>query len=464
MLKFLVYNKAPVEGIVFQKIQESAEMVEFLNFPGELVDFGMIILDGGSITGEDIAEQVSFLRKALEQNIAVMLVNGQQEHKKALSKIVGFYNDTSSPAWFIAPVRDSRNRLFYQSNELLDPIGMAGDEVQRVEISRNPDGTVTMDDLVTIQFPDDFPEPELLEADLVEYTAAVSDALVRLNSDLGLRSPLADIPEEAIVYRHIYGINLTFRVRGNPGSSGRVPPEGTHKFIGSAIIGAFFDNVTFNDQPVQWISIEIDGNKSANLEKNNTAQRGWHIGGFEVKGPEPTGLILNQSSPNNVTGKEDYTSSSQFSVGLKAGKDGVEADANYTVSNSTTRSINDWEVAQLNPNSWRFFQQNPFNATAGFSDAARDLLEKEGVKDAFPIISNSSLSVDTQTVWVAEPPVQGPRTFSYTFRKWQSFFWVFNPGGSSQGTYWLTVPEGNHVTTQNFVIPLQEAMPENFPG
>lgn len=466
MFKFLVYKKAPIGGIIFEEIERSATLVDFIDFEGELIDYEMIVLDGNSVSSEDISEQLSLLRKALEQNLALLLLNGTPDHKQALSGITGFYDESCSPAWFIAPMRDSFDRLSFKTSELFNPLGIKGEIAERRDFSRSRDGVITEDEVVELTFSNE-PEAELESSDLIEFTAKVVDTLKRLRSEGALRAPFNDPPDGAPFLRSIYEIDQPVKIAAKTPSSEGFPPEGTHRFNGSAIIGVFFDNVNFNEQPIQWVSIQLLGNYNTDLPKNNKTQRGWQLGGLNIIGPNFDDLIVNQSSPNNVAGELNYTSSTEFSVGLKAGKDGVEIDGSYTQGNSTTRTIKEWEVAQLSPDSWRFFQRLPYNAATRLDeqDEARELFTKDGVPDVFPNISKTSLDVNTQTVWVANPPLQTERTFKYTFSRWANFFWVFNPGSSSKGSRWSWGGEnGSFITTRSLKIDFRRALPENFPG
>jgi len=158
-----------------------------------------------------------------------------------------------------------------------------------------------------------------------------------------------------------------------------------------------------------------------------------------------TRLVSNQSSPNNVNNQTQYTSSSQFSVGLEAGTDGLTRSTSYNIGSSETQTINDWYIEQLTPNEWLFAQQQPFDGTTKTWHSP---------DQSFPAISRSTLAFNAVTVWVQTPASDAQLQSSLEYVFGGQFLYATTNSGTCWNWDW--------VIRAGFFVNFQRAFPSNL--
>lgn len=453
MGKFLTINKKTINNLVFDKINKSGEVITF-DGKQDPTDFNMVIIDAKSSTAAEIADQLTLVQNALDNGVAVMLLDAGKDHKQAISSITKFYNEKQGVAYFVAPMADKNGKRHYKVIEQFAPISLK-EGLMRQEQSVNFNGELETSEPVKIDM-SDAPDPELSYEHIAEFSKEVESDLRTLSSNGALEQTSNTPPAGAPYWAQLYSFKQPYQLGGGA-SNGHTPPAANQLLSGNATFGIYYDNVTYTNQPIQWVSIGVGGLYAANLVSNTQDEMGWMVGGLEIDGPSPTNLTYKQGSPNSVSGQTSYTAETSFSVGLEAGKDGVTINASYTETNSETKTLNDWEITQVNEDGWKFFQQNPFNGTVYGNSGIGKGLGGGGVA-ALPAISTSSLAFDTQTVWIANPPITTVQSLQYSFIVWPYFEWVYDPGKSWSGASWGW-PNGYTLLTDTWNANFSAALP-----
>lgn len=426
MVKFLSISDDEINNLIFDKIKKSGETTAY-DGKQDPTAYNMVVINAKS---SDINAHVSLIQKALDSDTAVMLLDAGKPDKKALSQVIGFHNERQCAAYFLAPMVDKNGKRHYKIIEQFAPVMGEGD-LMRQEAHLNHLGEVETTEPVTIQL-SNTNAPELSHKDIAEFAQEVEADLTTLATSGALLQASSTPPAGAPYWNHLYSFKQPIAPSGSP-VNGNSIPTGNQLFSGNATIGIYFDNVSFSDQPVQWLLVNLSGVYAANLTANTTDEKAWLIGGLQIQGPSPAELTFQQASPNSISGASTYTADTSFTIGLQAGSDGVSVNASYTESNSVSQSLQDWEITQSNEDGWFFFQQNPFNGTV-FSDLT-DGLSGSGVV-SLPSITTSSLAFNTQTVWINEPPTSATQSLTYTFTCWPYAEYVYDPGKSWHGAYW----------------------------
>lgn len=451
MTKFLAIHKEPIDNLVFTKLGTYGEVASF-DGSAEPTDYTMVVMDAKSCSPDYFTELLPVVQVALDNNVAVMLLDAGVEHKKALSPCLGCYNERTGVAFFIAPMADKNGKRHYKFIEQFAPV-TPKEGLVRQEVSIDFNGEQVLGEPVEVDL-SDAPDAVLTAEHIVEFTAEVKTDLTLLASS-GVLEQEGDAPPAGAPYwKHLYKYKQPYTLGGGA-SRGHTPPAANQLLSGNTTIGIYYDNKTFTNQPIQWVFLEVSGVYAANLTADTQYEKGWMVGGLQVDGPSPTYLTYKQASPNSVSGSTTFTAETSFTVGLEAGKDGISINASYTETNSTTKTLTDWEIVQLNEDAWKFFQQVPFNGTV-MADLSKGL-NGSGIV-ALPSISTSSLAYNTQTVWQAEPPQTTNKSIPYTIIVWPYFLWTYDPGKSWKGAHWGW-PNGYTLLSDNWTANFSQALP-----
>lgn len=438
----LVHSRSKTPNPFWNHLQRYAELVDAKG--GEnLADFKLVVFDGDACQASDLVSVGA--GRALEQGVAILILNARREHKAVPGAITGFHNHADSVAWLAIRRIDGHGRAWYRCLHQM-PATKLGD-VTLAEIPRARDGSTGKPELSIIAQTE---VPPLTEADVQEF---VNDALGYLSNEREDSTGAA--PSDAIAWTGIDNIYHSIRIVGWQ-DAGFTPPSQTMTLTGTAMLGVYYDNVTFSDQPVQWVYINTAALiKTGSLVTNTPTAMGWILTGIQQSGPTPSYLNFVSGSPKTDNNSTSYTSSEEFTVNASVDKDGPSVGLSYTVGNSYTYNLTDWAITQTDEDGWQFYQQTPYNGVQNplQPDPA---FAKGGKIQNVPLISQTSLSFSSQTVWVANPPQQSDNTLSYGWTAWANYL------DSDVGANDVWYPQsGWALPTDTWTINYSKALPSS---
>lgn len=436
---FLVHATGPLEDLFAAPLQQFGAITHYDGSQSP-EKFDLLVLDPRSLAGA-FAESATLAKRMLDNDKPVLVLRPTATHKQALAAAGALrsHGVSESIALLIDPSRDASNKLHLA---LAEQFGHQAGQARLIRASvhagaQNQAEAGPVDNLpVGTQV-----DPTL--ADMTGFIGRVTAAVSKRRggaasspaSFAGPNPPPSNIP--AGLY-DVTPINIYYPiVPQGPERSGYTPPKGSIYLEGLVTIGLYYDNLSFN-KPVQWLLIEHSGLfYTTGLEANDQTHIGWSIGELAVLGQNISSatIVTKQSSPNNVNNQTQYTSGSSFTVGVAAGTDGLNGNASYTIGSSQTASISDWTVLQSGPNSWRFYQQTPYNGTLPDDKVPDNAGGPNGVT-ALPAISKGSLAYNTQTVWSQIPANQQQSYIWYSYNT-KSYFTYANETGTTKWHFWF---------------------------
>lgn len=426
--QFLVYGQGPLEEVFSQQLARQGALVKS-NGSQRPQDFGLVVLDGATLTPEELSRHTADLQAALEHNRPVLMLQPTPAHKQVLAaaRILRHYIPEPSLALLIEPRRDQANHLRVA---LYEQFPNASGSTVRTTARREGDGPLQQQPAGEVPPSASASTPVDYSRFLQRLEKSVSSLASGQVLQLDTTSSSPNSPPSNIPFS-LYDVTpITLYSTLSTGSSstqdGYTPPQGSFLLEGLVTIGVYYDNTSFNT-PVQWLIIDHSGLCDASLKANDKTHLGWSLGSLDISGQNisSSSLAYKQSSPNNVNNVSSYTSSSSFTVGLSAGTDGLSGNTSYTIGSSQTSTISDWSIVQNYSDSWSFAQATPYNGNdSGFPDGAVD----SGGINSLPAISTTSLSYCTQTVWCRTPATQQNMNVQYTYRVGGWFIYEDNPG------------------------------------
>jgi len=448
--RFLIYRQGKLEEVFSEHLLRHGELVDH-DGSQKPQDFELLVLDGNTLTPDELARHTADIRAALEGNRPVLVLKPTLAHKLVLAKakILRHYMQDGSLALLIEPRRDKANKLRVG---LAEQLPNATGRLTRATAHQRRDGTVRegpVDEFLIGESP-------ITEAGLSRFiqrvkkvvAAGASGQVLALgDSDSSPSSPPSNIPAGLYDVTPITLYQLYSPTGGT--FSGYTTPQGSITLEGLVTIGVYYDNTSYNTA-VQWLIIEHSGlYYTSGLQANDTQHIGWSIGALQIAGQSISSstLVTRQSSPNNVVNQTSYTSSTQFTVGVSAGTDGLSANASYSIGSSQTSTVADWSIVQNAPNNWTFAQASPYNGlSSGFPSGAAGSSGVVGL----PAISSGSLAYCTQTVWVQNPASQQNINVSYTYTLGTWFIYEYETGKGWHAHSWHGYPSYNPTYTIDF--------------
>ncbi|TNJ36054.1 hypothetical protein FGF66_12290 [Chlorobaculum thiosulfatiphilum] len=459
-LRFLNVSGAALPDLLAAPLGQHGSIVNYQSSMVEsITEFDLLVVDCSAIPHHqfETAGQQSF--SAIKANRPVLLFRPTQAHKQTLAQygVIFTYICSDSLCLLIDPTSSADG----DPVALVEHMGAISEGmVERTLDVRNNAGQI--ETVRTDVFPVNKAAVPTI-SDLQPFISRVQQAVHRRsfggthndvkasNDDQGPNLPPSDIPK---TLWNCTPILLYWTLNPHGGTQDNfTPPQGNITLECLASVGVYYDNVNFN-QPVQWLLIEHSGHLYTQINVNDKTNRGWSLAYMTIAGQNISSatMVSNQSSPNNVSDVTQYTSSSEFTVGLTAGTEGIAGNMSYSIGSSQSCSISDWKIIQKTPNSWLFDQQTPYDGTTdGFPDGAAG---SDGVA-ALPTISTSALAFNSQTVWVHLPATKDSINVSYTYDVQCRFTWSESTGTdwSAWSWRWHTWP------SKGFTIAFSSAYP-----
>lgn len=418
----------------------------------------MMVINCMESQKNDIEQLCNKMQLFLDNNRPILLIHPTSEDKSALANhgILSSYIQEDSVALFIEPHRDAKGTLRIA---LAEHFGVNNScEIQRDHVTKDQEGNILFakQDNYHVSF-----EQGLNFQDVMPFIDRIRNTMHFLSTHdcmpvtyVQPNDPPSDVPGTLWINTPI---NLYYtKLVGGGKVESFTPPIGSITVEGLISIGIYYDNIKYSSA-IQWVYLENSGHVATNMGENLSEKRGWSIGDFQIDGgniSSPT-LVSNASSPNSVSGQIQYTSNCSLKAGLTAGTEGISANILYDIGSSETESLNKWGIIQVDPNSWHFQQQSPYNGASesGFPDGAADY---NGVK-SLPDISRSTLAFNTQSTWIHNPAGKAPAmTVNYIYKMKNYFIWCDSYSSSSWHAYsW-------RVSTEEFktlVIDFSKAYP-----
>jgi len=439
-LRFLVYRKGAIDALFSGPLEQHGDLVD-QDGSQRPQDFDLLVLDAATLSPLELARHAGEIRTALSHDKPALILQPTYAHKQKLSqtkeKLLRHRIEEGSVALLIEPRRDAAGGLRVA---LAEQFAGSGGQLTRTFARRRRDGTIKEGPVDTFQVA----PAQLADIDVTPFINRVKRTVATLASgeklplaagDSSPSNPPAGIPSGLYDVTPITIYNPI--TAGGSSSGGYTTPTGDLYLEGLVTIGVYYDNTSFNT-PVQWLIIEHSGLwYTAGLEANDQTHIGWSVGMLAINGQNISSstLVSRQSSPNNVNGQTQYTSGSEFSVGLSAGTDGLSANASYTISSSQTSSLSDWSVVQSDPNTWTFAQAVPYNGATAPGTFPSGAAGSSGVA-ALPPISSGSLAYCTQSVWAQTPATQTNVSVPYALPTQSFFTYESETGKSWQATSW----------------------------
>lgn len=454
--QFLVYGQGALDALFSEQLARLGTLVKSKGSQRPQ-DFGLVVLDCGTLKPEELSAHTADLQAALENNRPVLLVQPTTEHKQALAKarILRHYIQEPSVALLLEPRRTTANQLRLA---LREQFPTATGPSACTAALKQEDGSLQ-------QQPAGEAPPSAsasTPADLSRFMQRLAEDVTRLASGKVLQldaTSTAPNNPPSYIPTTLYDVTpitlyTPFTTSGST-KEGYTPPQGSFLLEGLVTVGVYYDNTSFNT-PVQWLIIDNSGLCDTTLKANDDTHLGWSLGSLVVSGQDisSSSMAYKQSSPNNINNATTYTSSSSFSVGLSAGTDGLAGNTSYTVGSSQTSTITDWSIVQNDSNSWTFAQATPYQGNmTGFPDGAVDM----GGINTLPALSTTSLNFATQTVWCRTPATQQNMSVQYTYKVQAWFIYEDNPGWSWHAYSWYSIPS----TVKTFTLDFSAAWPSS---
>ncbi|MDP9191864.1 MAG: hypothetical protein M3P06_09210 [Acidobacteriota bacterium] len=436
--RLLVYSSGPLIDLFAAPLSAAGE-VDTFDGSQKAAKYDLLVLDAGSLAAADFEDGAVAAKAALDSNTPVLVLSPTDHHKSVLAAAgaLRHYPNGDSVGLLIEPRRDAGGTLRFALAEQYAPDAGVG----RLTRTEGSGGRRKNDDAEEDAFEvPGRPAPTITEMErFIERVrgsvAALQSGPIEARTGNGPNDPPATIP--AGLY-DVTPVNFYHPISAGGGPKlGYKPPDGSLTFEGTAYIGAYYDNTSFN-KPVQWLIIEHSGLfYTAGLEVNDSTHRGWSIAMLQINGEaiSNSSLATRQSAPNNVNNETTYRSETSFSVGVSAGTAGLGVNTNYTIGSSVSNSISDWSITQSSPNIWQFAQATPYDGAqqTGLPAGAAG----SGGVAGLPTISVGSLAFDAQTVWQHLPATSDTQevtyrfvtnsrfTYSTTGKSWQAFSWNY---------------------------------------
>lgn len=420
----------------------------------------MLIVDCGNYDSvSDFSSVTGYMKSMLENDQPVLLYKPLASHKRMLveNDVVPACITDSALALCLMPQRDENGNLhvaMYEHWGLLDAPACCERTLATIEDDNNKITPVERK-ILNVQ-----PSGHLTISDLKPFIDTLSDAMhtlvkeQRIEYTAGSSTPPDNIPK-TLWFNSPINIYATITPCGQP-YEGFTPPAGRMVLEMGMNVGGYYDNLNY-DLPIQMVNIVSLGHMTTTMNDNTSDRRGWSIANVEIDGDNISSdeIVSVSSSPNNTSGSSTYTSGSEFNIGLSAGTEGLASNASYTISHSVSREISDWTDVQLDPNSWLFKQQSPYDGTAtGFPGGAAGT----GGVSNLPPLSQSCLYLNTNTVW-RQHPASSRKTISisYKFNVTARYTWA-KEHNSTKWSAWSWWYKQSNTKTIN--IALKNAYPK----
>lgn len=386
----------------------------------------LLIIDcQGYDTGEAYGDIIGTIKNVLENDQPILLYKPESFHKKMLMEadILAVCIENPALACCLIPQRDEEGNLYIKTLEycgIMDTEAVcqrdlmrmdAGDEfsiVKSDEFQIKPGGNLTISEL----------EPFI---NTIRESMHVLKKEGRIAYTALENQPPGNIPK-TLWFKDPINLYVTCRPVGSSGESGFTPPTGSIVLEMGIDVGAYYDNANYST-PVQMINIVSKGHTTVTMCDNNADKRGWSLSAVEIDGTNISSseVVSVASSPNNVSNQVQYTAGNEFSVGVEAGTEDMAASASYTISNSITKNILEWDIVQKDPNTWVFKQRIPYDGTT--LDFPKGAAGNDGVTD-LPEISKTSLYLDTNTLWRKTPASKSTLSLQYAFKIFARYTWA----------------------------------------
>lgn len=460
---FIFYGEGTPDDILAVPFMMHGQFISMDTFRGTIEKEGyesknnMLIVDCSVCNTTAFTALTEQIKELLAHDQPVLLYKPEAAHKLILSQmgLLKAYIGEDSLALFLEPQRDEKGRLHVVQTE---HCGCLEEGLCMRELVRWEDGKIVS---TGIQNTYKVKTPQTLSMDdLKPFVDRIKDTmhtLVRQGSITWKpreNTPPSDIPD-TLWYNEPINVFYTLTPAGSPGESGYTPPQGKVTLEMGLGVGVYYDNKKYST-PVQMLNIITEGHLHTQMQNDNADARGWSISAFDLDGQNfSSGDIISvTSSPNNVSKSTQYTSGSEFSVGVSAGTEGIAADASYTISSSQTYSINDWDIIQKDPNSWLFKQNVPYDGTSSvFPDGAAG---NDGVNN-LPDISKTTLNVSANTVWRQHPASRQKRlSIPYSFHVTARYVWADDHSKTSWHAWaWRYIA----LISKNLIVDFSRAYP-----
>ena len=253
------------------------------------VEHDLLICDCQSYPVNEFAALIIDLKKMLNVNRPVLLINPTIAHKQELirTSVIPACILGNSLALFIEPRRDKQGDL---KIALAEHFGACSDGyVERSLTSLDAKGKTTRNKIDKFSVSK---QVELTINDVLPFINRMRHGIHMLSAGKVIRAtanedevpntPPSNLPDQLWTNTPI-NIYQTINPCGSSGDSGFTPPTGNITLQALVSVGAYYDNKKYSN-PVQWLYIEHSGHLTTVMKVNNIDQRVSSLGLLSIDG------------------------------------------------------------------------------------------------------------------------------------------------------------------------------------
>lgn len=372
----VLYSGDAINNPIGEKISKEFNLV-FGKDTFDVSNFDFVMFDETSCIQESKRGNYA-LKEALKGNVPVLILNAGKEQKKAVSEIIGFSSNRQGIAYFVKPQK-TNGRTKYFIHELPVPVQ------PKIYKKSFCEGHVQKVESVTLQT-----NPQVSEKHIQDFFNKINQLLSIPQEDNN------DNPNDLKSASWVYSADYSFNPSGDKDDVGT--PENQHISVFTTFeIEAFLNNYP-ETGAFQWLTLNHSGTFSTNtMAQNGEHHKGWFLTELDLdhytSGSSTNKLFYYDSSPENIADKSQVTTSTGFSVTFdKGGPSGT-----FEYSNSETNDIYDWDITEVKPMSWQYYQVTPYDGRT--DDFPKCAVKNNGDIEDLPKISQTTLQFDAQSVW-----------------------------------------------------------------
>jgi hypothetical protein len=385
-------------------------------------------------------DEVKLGYPAIDAGAAVLLLDADDDHKKALSGSIGFRSHGASRGYHVIRRKDDDGVVRCFISEVGDSTAPAS--LYCASGTGNKEsGNDVVNPLATVYENQPQTTP-MTQTDLDFFAKSLTTAAVATTAG---SSP----PEGLVWYNWVYSRTHTFTASGSYNSDADLgpPPSKTITTYLTYVIQGALNNAT-QSGAFQYLGLQETGIFQNNgMASNTDTSCGWTLGSICPIFTVPSSLVWYQSSPSNTNNVSTVTTGSSVTVGFNAGNTGGSGNASYTYSNSVTENITDWYITQQTATNWVYGQNTPFDGNTTDPSEINNSRGWNGTIDTstFPTISTSSLQFAASAVWKTNQVITDEVTISTSNRMRVDYIMVDKVlgFGNAWADWWYQNPPGD---------------------
>ncbi len=346
---------------------------------------------------------------------SLLLLNVSKEHKEVIRKNIGISLPIESDAYFISLKVKGKSKIYYiQDFFKTSSIDNLSVKINRKSGYKEDDST---HDTSTFQNIEENINPNFERTvDLEQkcWENFCENIMYKHNIEVSSEAP----PSELVNVKWIYSQTLLWCCYEMEKWKGYTPRYQSSYGELTYTIWGFLDKEV--DGQFQWIYVNCKGiwdiSNEGTMNFNNYDEKGWSLGYFNIQtGIQNGDFKYYDCSPTNVNKQAQVTSSTQFEIGYEYETPEPKPEGDIKLSNidkvsgvfslseSVTKEISDWEIRLNKANSWTYLQNSPYN---GESPSGWESMEYKVAHfpprweiKSLPILSTNTMDYEVMSVW-----------------------------------------------------------------